>query len=132
MDQYDEGLARNVRRLFGTGDDYEGMDKPLSSVSVNDDRTRLTFAFQDGTAAMFDAEGDCCSNSWIEHLTVPDDVAGAVITAVLDGRMSQSDADEDRLLQVYNTHFRTAKGDIIVEYRNESNGYYGGYLTRVR
>lgn len=30
---------------------------------------------------------------------------------------------EHECLQVYQTHFKTAKGDIVLEYRNSSNGY---------
>lgn len=129
----DEGLARNIRSLFGTGI-YQGIDKPIETVSLNADKTQLTISFQDGSKAIFEAEGDCCSSSWIEHLTVPDDIKGATITHVADFMVSQEDHTGDEtwgdLLQFYNTKFRTPKGDIILEYRNRSNGYYGGYLIR--
>jgi hypothetical protein len=129
----DEGFARNVRRLFGPGDDYEGLaDSPLRAVTVNDAKDHVTFAFEDGTEATFRVEGDCCSHSWIEHLDVPSAVIGERLVSVEDARVSREDGADYECLQVYKTSFRTAKGDIVLEYRNSSNGYYGGYLVRER
>lgn len=114
-------------------DDYADMlGKPLHSVEVSADKERLTFTFQGGAVAVFRAEGDCCSSTWIEHLTVPDDVAGSAIEAVVEGESTEEQHPEHDCLQTYKTSFRTAKGDIVVEYRNSSNGYYGGYLVRER
>jgi hypothetical protein len=132
----DEGFGRNLRSVFGVEAEYaeyaDMADKPLASVAVSVDKEFLAFTFQDGSTAVFSAEGDCCSHSWIEHLTVPDDVAGCVIEAIEDSDSSRDDDDpEHDCLQVYHTKFRTRAGDIVVEYRNSSNGYYGGYLSRV-
>lgn len=114
-------------------DDCAGMmGKPLASVEVSVDKELLTFTFQDGSTAAFRAEGDCCSSTWIEHLTVPDDMAGSVLEAVIEGEPTEEQHPEHECLQTYKTTFRTPKGDIVVEYRNASNGYYGGYLVRVR
>lgn len=143
----DEGFGRNIRKLFGNGSDYEGMgDAPLSAVVLGDDKETITFCFEGGFEARFRVEGDCCSHSWIEHLDVPPYVIGEKLISVEDARTD--DLTEDRVanpmigsdeyrypqhecLQAYKTIFRTAKGDIVLEYRNSSNGYYGGYLVRV-
>lgn len=147
MEKHDEGFARNVMRLFGPGGLYAGMgDSPLKSVTLSDDKETITFAFEDGSEARFGVEGDCCSQSWIEHLDVPPYVIGEKLVAVSDARTDdltdddtanpmQGSEEEYRYrthecLQVYQTHFKTAKGDIVLEYRNSSNGYYGGYLVR--
>ena len=37
--------------------------------------------------------------------------------------------EEYVLIQFYGLKFTTDKGDLILDYRNESNGYYGGNLT---
>jgi len=118
----------------------------MSKAKGSDDR--ISFAFQDGSEAVFDVEGDCCSSSWIEHLELPGEVNGAVVLSVEDSDAvdaTENDAlnplggtsdDEYRSrehesLQVYHTRINTDRGEIVLEYRNSSNGYYGGYLSEV-
>lgn len=36
---------------------------------------------------------------------------------------------EDEYLQFYGFKIQTQKGDVVIEYRNSSNGYYGGNLA---
>jgi hypothetical protein len=124
--------------------------KTVEAVDLDKAADRITLRFQDGFVRSYGVEGDCCSQSWIEHLEMPDDVKGAVIQSVDDGgevepwdghvckeyNWDKSD-DENKaagvcdhdVLAVYNTRFHTNKGDIVLEYRNDSNGYYGGYLV---
>lgn len=133
MQDYDEGFARNISRLFGNDSLYEGMaDRPLYKVERSDDQEVVTFYFQDGGAVGFRAEGDCCSHSWIEHLEAPSDVNGRTLVEVQDERVGQEEAGEwGDLRQFYQTKFRLDNGETIaIEYRNDSNGYYGGYLVR--
>jgi hypothetical protein len=116
--------------------------KTIESVSLNDTRDEVRFVFGDGTIKRYGVEGDCCSESWIEHLTVPDDISGSTILSVeeSDGveasdeqyAESKSKRGEADCLQVYSTRFRTNRGDIVLEYRNDSNGYYGGSLVELR
>lgn len=93
------------------------------------------FSFQDGFTRSFEVEGDCCSHSWIEHLEMPGDISGATLLSVEDSAPITQDHDEHDetnggdCISVYNTSFKTDKGEIILEYRNSSNGYYGGYLV---
>lgn len=130
----DQGFMRNIFTIFGHGELYEGMaNKPLDSITLSEDKETITFTFEDGTKVYWGVEGDCCSRSWIEHLTVPDDIKGQILDTVEDYRMSRDD-DEDgyTTLQVYQTKLITNKGNaIVLEYRNESNGYYGGYVVRL-
>jgi len=130
----DEGFTRNLRAVFGFGDDYADMaGKPLVSVVVSDDKERVVFAFADGSEARFRVEGDCCSSSWIEHVDVPPAAIGQELTGVNDALAERREERENyEVLQVYKTTFHTACGDIVLEYRNSSNGYYGGYLVRER
>lgn len=110
-------------------------DRPLKTAEVQNNKERLALTFEDGSVQAFDAHGDCCSHSWIEHLESPWDIEGALITGI-----EESDGVRDSLdnvcvdgehyecLKFYRTIFHTTKGDIVVEYRNSSNGYYGGSL----
>lgn len=110
------------------------LNKPLATVALIDGGEKLTLSFQDGSERSFGVEGDCCSMSWIEHLELPGSVEGAVIQRVEDSEGVPwdghvCDACGHECLAVYNTKFYTDKGTIVLEYRNDSNGYYGGYLV---
>ena len=107
------------------------LNRTLKSVTLSDDKEVIEFIFLDNDVFRFRVEGDCCSQSWIEHLTISDDIDGAVLLSVeqSEGVETPSKEEYSECLQVYNTRFRTTRGDIILEYRNESNGYYGGYIV---
>ena len=112
------------------------LGKVLDRVGVSADRERFTLHFADGTSKALGVEGECCSSSWIEHLEAPEDLRGAILVGVENsGRAPWDDHDcrkvrcEHDSLAVYHTVFHTTRGDIILEYRNDSNGYYGGYLV---
>lgn len=109
--------------------DFKNMlNRKLAGVDLDQSRDRVVFKFQDGFERAFTVDGDCCSQSWIEHLEMPNDVVGATLLDVEDVGMGEID-DPEYCLQVYNTRFKTDRGEIVLEYRNSSNGYYGGYLT---
>ncbi len=116
--------------------DFKNMlNRKIASVELNRERDVITFTFQDGFERTFSTEGDCCSHSWIEHLEMPNNIAGATLLAVeASDTITQDHAEHDDSgeIKVYNTSFKTDRGEIILEYRNSSNGYYGGWLTNVR
>ena len=107
---------------------YPLMDKPIKSVTTGEDGEYLIFELMDGRFITYKAVGDCCSSSWIEHITVPNGIEGAVIDGYMEEDMGEFGAEYSDVTRVYQTSFRTPKGEIIVEYRNSSNGYYGGWL----
>lgn len=99
----------------------------IRSVSLDTTKTLLTIRTTEGTLHGL-VQGDCCSSSWIEHLEAPNDIAGATITGLTDsGSVEVTHADHE-CLQVYNTAIQTTRGEIVIEYRNSSNGYYGGWI----
>jgi hypothetical protein len=110
--------------------------RKLAEVKLAPDKESIVFSFQDGHTQAFEVYGDCCSRSWIEHLELPGDVDGATLLSVKDSdtiTQDHEDHDEDHeegggCVKVYNTVFHTDRGDIVLEFRNSSNGYYGGYL----
>jgi len=113
----------------------EMLNRTLKSVVLSPDKETVEFTMLANDVFKFRVEGDCCSHSWIEHLTVPDDIDGAVLLSVEEGNNISWDAHKcdgscpHDHLQVYNTHFKTTRGDVVLEYRNDSNGYYGGYIV---
>ena len=134
--------------------DYDGRIKAhvgqqLKGLEHNQERVSLLF--YNTRPLRFEASGDCCSSSWIEHLEQPSDLDGAIFLGVEDSDAVPWDGHECKAcehykgwdkghdcgacghdtLQVYNTRFLTDRGAIVVEYRNDSNGYYGGSLDLV-
>lgn len=139
------GFGRNVEAVFGTWEDkFRPLaGRKLASVDLNKAKDEVTFTFQDGVTVVYGVEGDCCSHSWVEYVVVFGDVVGAEIVEVSESSMDVSDDDsknpitdashggrEHECLQVYSTVFKTDRAcAITLEYRNSSNGYYGGNLT---
>lgn len=106
----------------------------LIGAQITDDRCDLHVTLDGGTLAIFGTEADCCSDTWIEHITIPE--LGGLITGITESAdlptwdgTEEGQQEEYDYLAVYHTVIRTTKGELIVEYRNSSNGYYGGQLT---
>lgn len=78
----------------------------------------------------FKAVGDCCSQSYIEHLELFEGYQKTVIKNVKETTLEEKwmDEEEMEMTKKYRTEIITAKGVITLEYRNESNGYYGGAI----
>lgn len=107
----------------------------------SDDPDAITIEFEDETW-VGTPYGDCCSSTWIEHVTVPRDIEGALITGIKEASIEELDSSDPRYkmiasedgyppecIRIYWTAIQTTKGEIILEYRNSSNGYYGGNIS---
>jgi hypothetical protein len=109
--------------------------KVLSSIELSRERDEFVMKFRDGTEAKFGVKGECCSRSWIEHLEAPNDVDGALLlfsqesAPITQDHAAHDEENGGKEIQVYNSRFITDRGDIVLEFRNSSNGYYGGNLT---
>lgn len=111
----------------------EMIGKAIVAVRLEGEKDKVVFEMADSSKHTFTVEGDCCSHSWIEHLEMPNDLHGATLLSVEDGGVATppgTDESKFDCLQVYETRFRTDRGDVVLEYRNDSNGYYGGYLVQ--
>lgn len=107
-------------------------NKKIKSITMTTDKESFTFEMEDGTTSTFGVEGDCCSQSWIEYMTVPNDMSGATLLDFEESSYVADTAPDHNCLKVYQSYFKTDRGDIVLEYRNSSNGYYGGYLTVIK
>lgn len=112
--------------------------RKIASIEIRGGKTQIVFKFSDGHVRTFDVKGGCCSQSWIEHLEFPTNiitvVGGTVIRVRDSAPITQNHNDHDHQYrghrkQVYNTVVSTDLGDIVIEYRNSSNGFYGGSLS---
>lgn len=83
----------------------------------------------------FIAVGGCCSTSWIEHLNGIKNVIEGIVTVApvighTDPVREHGNSDDDFNVTVdYITSIKTNKGMLDIEFRNNSNGYYSGWLT---
>jgi hypothetical protein len=116
--------------------DFLGVETPLKNLVIEGiDVTHDSISIRLNTnigPIIGVCDADCCSETWIENVELP--ALGfpcRLITAehlnMPEGRDSEGDELQE-YIQFYGIKLTTDKGEIIIEYRNASNGYYGGDL----
>lgn len=100
-------------------------NKKVKDISWQEDK--ITFFISDNTTITYAAWGDCCSSSYINDLDNPEIFKNATILDVKHeyGEQERSDYQVTKW-SFYK--FKTDKGMCTLSFRNESNGYYDGYL----
>lgn len=106
--------------------------KTLTGVKLAKDKEAILFQTTEGDiVARCDA--DCCSHTWVEGIENTIGSFPAVVTAaddIEDGLPETiNDHPEHACLQFYGFKVVTDKGVLVIDYRNSSNGYYGGNLS---
>lgn len=102
--------------------------RTIEEVHIADDAKAIRFLTDQGEI-IARADADCCSETWIEHVEIPALGIPAFVTSAKDVAMPEPDQGEDEYLQSYGFEISTDRGEILIEYRNASNGYYGGNLA---
>lgn len=106
------------------------INKSIVSMQIASDKQALLFTTVEGENLIARVDADCCSYSWIESIELP--ALGFPFTIIsiddLDLPGSDDNHPEHDCLQVYGAKITTDKGDLIIDYRNSSNGYYGGSM----
>lgn len=93
----------------------------------------IKFNLKNEPPVILDAVGDCCSKSWIESVDAPRALVGEVLSVEeiampnLGNIETPKMADVDSV-QYYGLKIVTTNGHAVLDYRNDSNGYYGGEL----
>ena len=104
--------------------------KTITGVEWTKDKKAIRFLQKGGEPIRANTDADCCSNTWIDSVSLPALGFPAFVTAVkeldLDHKMKN-----DGETKYYGLKIETDHGELIIEYRNESNGYYGGSLSFV-
>lgn len=106
--------------------------KVITAVHVATDKKAIRFDVEGGEPIVAKADGDCCSSTWIEALDTPDLLIGGTVTAVEDIPMPDipgAEPDDYDVIAYYGCKISTTKGACVIDYRNSSNGYYGGNLS---
>lgn len=102
--------------------------KKVTAVFLAEDGGAIKFDVDGGETIIARADGDCCSRSWIEYVETPENLLGTV-AAVEDLELGKPDEEKDGdVIQFYGCKISTERGSSTLDYRNASNGYYGGSL----
>jgi len=100
----------------------------IKQIKIADDKKALLF-ITDKEEIIVKVDGDCCSSTWIENIELPVNGLSALVISTEDLHMPDlGSPDKYDVIAYYGFKIMTDKGDIIIDYRNESNGYYGGSL----
>jgi hypothetical protein len=107
--------------------------KTVTGMKIAEDREALLFQTTEGDM-LVRVDADCCSYTWVESVELPALGFPALVTAVEELEMPESATpstfhkDPD-VLAFYGCKISTDRGEIVIDYRNDSNGYYGGSLS---
>ena len=91
----------------------------------------IQFITNDGNF-LYEAQGDCCSESWFADIIGVRNAIGSRVTQVEDVKESCSTEEDsaNRSRQeydlIYSIKIHHTNGILDVIFRNSSNGYYGG------
>lgn len=105
--------------------------KKITKIELSEDKSEITFFVDGESPVKFNAHGDCCSTSWIENIEEPEYLIGNVVTKVVEKDISRGETEDYECLDIMNIDIYTDKGICTIDFRNSSNGYYGGSLERV-
>jgi hypothetical protein len=108
-------------------DMHELIGKTIAKISVDPDGTFIQFNTNMGEIIVYHAVGDCCSSSWFDNITGVDCLLGQTVTSTRQNYLDSYNKNEYEYIQEYSISIFTERGVCDVEYRNSSNGYYGGW-----
>ena len=97
--------------------------KTITQLEIAADKMALRFSVEGHEPIIAKTDGDCCSHSWIESVEIP---ALGFPAKVL--KVEELDTEVGGELDIYGIKIVTDKGDLIIDFRNESNGYYSGNM----
>lgn len=104
--------------------------KTIIEVQLAGDSMAVKFVLDGGANVIASSYADCCSHTWVEHIEMPALGLPALVVGVESlGAVKEDSEVEGGCIRFYGTKIITDRGEIFIDYRNSSNGYYGGSLT---
>lgn len=107
------------------------IDKVIEDVYLSDDRCSIIFKCKEGLVKWYTV-GDCCSESWIEHITLPHYGMVGKVLDVREVELGKCMPTRQEVDQLYGLTVAMegeyGAEELHVEFRNSSNGYYGGSM----
>lgn len=113
---------------FDGGDFNSLIGVKVADFKINTAHDNFQIVSKSGAAFGFHCDADCCSESWIEHVTGIGSLLGGTIFEITRAESVSVPAtrQESEYIDVYT--IKTEKGRFDIEFRNSSNGYYGGAI----
>lgn len=101
----------------------------IVDVYIGEGNEAIKFVLATGKEVIAVTDADCCSYTYIEHVEDVENLFG-IVTSVEDvGEICGADTDDGNYRRFYACKIYTEKGYCLIDYRNDSNGYYGGALV---
>lgn len=108
------------------GDEKLLVGTTLLGVEWDDDE--ISFITDKGRLRAY-VYGDCCSSTWVESVEHPVRGYPAKVLEVRETELPWPEPNREYdVLSSYGLRVVTENGDLDIDYRNDSNGYYGGSL----
>lgn len=109
------------------------IDREVSKVFLNDTKNRIVFYCEDfaqweETYFHFYTFGDCCSTSYIYHIDNLENIFGLVLSVKSSLFGEKEKTSYGNVVKTYHVDISTKKGTCTIDFRNTSNGCYGGEL----
>ena len=104
--------------------------KKIVDVKIAEDKLAMLFICDNGEELVVRVDADCCSYTWIESVEMP--ALGLPFTIIGCEDLAMPDLGDMPgcdYVQYYGAKITTNKGDMVIDYRNDSNGYYGGEIV---
>ena len=110
------------------------LGKTVHQVLANAEKDLWRFVTDQGDVD-YTCYGDCCSESWINHIADLDVLIGQKVEEVEEIDLfsllgAEPESTKQEVDKVMFHRVRTDKGVCVIEFRNSSNGYYGGSFER--
>lgn len=105
--------------------------RTITAVEMDNAREVVRFV-TDGTPSVveFYCDGDCCSESWINHVSGLKALLGKRVAEFESIKLPDQDSARQDVDRVMLYRLKTDAGACDFEFRNASNGYYGGSLEQ--
>jgi hypothetical protein len=127
------GQFREYVKRAGAGDRMTAIGRQVTGVRLSKDRDWIALDLDNGDQLAADVESECCSETEIRHLSGVDVLLRYPITGFSDDPLPNPVERPERdwpqpSESQYGLTIRTTGGVFTLDYRNYSNGYYGGGL----
>lgn len=107
----------------------ELVGKTVWAVYVNDDASGILFDLGGGAFQGYEADADCCSESWFSEIDNVQNLLRSEVLEVEEKAEQKAEGTRQEEDIVYGYTLKTAKGYCDILFRNSSNGWYSGWLV---
>lgn len=122
-------------QFFNVKTNYNCLDlligKTVIKLLLNPEKNSFAFILDNGRLEQFNCEGECCSTSWIEHVSGINNLLGKEIKKIvyiaLDLSRNENECGKKETL-ICRWDIYTDFGICTMEMRNFSNNYYSGEI----